>query len=608
MLTELRIQNLAIIDQLVLNLGPGLNVLTGETGAGKSIIIDAVNLLLGDRASVELVRAGAERTEVEGTFQLSPQAAARVAPLLAAHSLEGDQPDVVVLAREVRANGRSVARVNGRVVTTALLAEVGELLVDVHGQGEHLSLLREREHIGLLDRYAGLSDQAAAVADLVRRVRHIRRELETLRQDERERARRIDLLAYQVEEVRSARLKPGEEEELEAERQRLANAEQLAALSNEVVAALSGGDDEMAGALDALGAAEQALTRLARLDPSAAALVEQLNEASALVDDLARELVHYRDSIEFNPRRLQQVEDRLHLIHSLERKYGDTIEEVLAYAARAAAELEAISHAEERIGELEAQEAALLAEIGRAGTALSAARRAAAERLARAIEAELADLQMARARFAVDISWTPDPTGAIVDADAAAAVAQAPGRYAFDQAGLDTVVFLVSANPGEPLKPMARVASGGETSRLMLALKAVLGRADETPTLIFDEIDQGIGGRVGATVGRKLWELTQGPGDKGQAAAYPTPGTQQPVTRHQVLCITHLPQLAAYGDVHFRVAKHQVGQRTVTEVRCLSGDERLAELASMLGADSEAGRASVAEMVAEVTAFKRQKV
>lgn len=619
MLTELRIQNLAIIDQLVLNFGPGLNILTGETGAGKSIIIDAVNLLLGDRASVELVRAGADRTEVEGTFQLSPAAAARVTPVLAAHSLEGDQPDVLVLAREVRANGRSVARVNGRAVTSALLAEIGELLVDVHGQGEHLSLLREREHIGLLDRYAGLGEQVAAMADLVRRVRHVRRELEALRQDERERARRIDLLAYQVEEIRSARLKPGEEEELETERRRLANAEQLAALSNEVVTALSGGDEEMAGALDALGAAEQALSRLARLDPSAAALAEQLSEASALVDDLAREMVHYRDNIEFNPRRLQQVEDRLHLIHSLERKYGDTIEEVLVYAERAAAELEVISHAEERIGELQAQETALLAEIGRAGAALSAARRAAAERMARAIEAELADLQMARARFAVDISCTPDPAGAIVDEAAAAIAGQSPGRYGFDHTGLDTVVFLVSANPGEPLKPMARVASGGETSRLMLALKAVLGRADETPTLIFDEIDQGIGGRVGATVGRKLWELTQRnggqqgedegskrPGEEGLSP--PASGIQRPVTSHQVLCITHLPQLAAYGDVHFRVAKHQIGQRTVTEVQSLSGDERLAELASMLGAESEVGRASVAEMVAEVTAYKRQRV
>ena len=411
MIFELRIRDLAIIDRLDLTFGPGFNVLTGETGAGKSIIIDAVNLLLGDRASADVVRAGAERTEIEGTFQLGPPAAARVMPLLAEHSLEGDPPErrdrtgcsiLLVLAREVRANGRSVARVNGRAVTTALLGEIGGLLVDVHGQGEHLSLLREREHIGLLDRYAGLGAQADAVAALVRRVRAVRRELEGLRQDERERARRIDLLTYQIEEIRSAQLAPGEADDLEGERRRLANAEQLATLSNEAELLLAGGDDDRAGALDALGTAAQAMSRLARLDPGAAPLVEQLGEATALLDDLARELARYRDGIEFNPRRLQQVEERVHLIHGLQRKYGDTITEVLAYGERAAAELEHISHAEERIAGLEGEEAELLAEVGRRGAALSAARRAAGERMARAIEAELADLQMAKARFAVE--------------------------------------------------------------------------------------------------------------------------------------------------------------------------------------------------------------
>ena len=379
--------------------------------------------------------------------------------------------------------------------------------------------LREREHVGLLDRYAGLGGEVAQVADLARRVRGVRRELEGLRQDERERARRIDLLAYQVEEIRTASLAPDEAEALEAERRRLANAEQLAELSNEALVRLSGGDmlgeeagQGAQGALDALGTAEQALSRLARLDSGATPLVEQLGEAAALLDDLARELARYRDGIEFNPHRLAEVEERVHLIHGLQRKYGDTIADVLAYGERAAAELEAISHAEERIAGLEAEEAELLAELGRLGAALSAARRAAGERMARAIEAELADLQMAKARFAASISWTQDPSGAVVGADAAAVAGQAPGRFSFDSHGLDTVAFLVSANPGEPLKPLAKVASGGETSRLMLALKTVLGRADETPTLIFDEIDQGIGGRVGGTVGRKLWGLTRGQG------------------------------------------------------------------------------------------------
>lgn len=599
MLTELRIRDLAIIDRLDLTFGPGFNVLTGETGAGKSIIIDAVNLLLGDRASQEVVRAGADRTEIEGTFRLNPAAAARITPLLAEHELEGDQADEVMLSREVRANGRSVARINGRAVTTALLSEVGNLLVDVHGQGEHLSLLHEREHVGLLDRYAGLGEQAGQVADLVRRVRAARRELASLRQDERERARRIDLLSYQVEEIDGAKLKEGEEEELDAERKRLANAEQLSGLSTEAGLMISGGDDEQRGALDAVGSAEQALTRLARIDPTASGLLEQLGEATALLDDIGRELSRYRDGIEFNPRRLQQVEERLHLIHTLQRKYGDTIGEVLGYSQRAAAELLTITHAGERIEELEAEEAKLLAELGRRGAELSAARHAAGERMARAIEAELADLQMARARFAVDLQWTLDAAGAVVDANSATRISAEPGRYAFDMHGLDAVAFLVSANPGEPLRPLARVASGGETSRLMLALKTVLGRADETPTLIFDEIDQGIGGRVGSIVGLKLWGLTVHNG--GGSHKWPDD------LRHQVLCITHLPQLAAYGDMHFHVAKHVAGGRTTTDVRQLDGDMQITELARMLGADTDAGRASVVEMMAEVMGHKAEK-
>ena len=600
MLSELRIRDLAIIDRLDLTFGPGFNVLTGETGAGKSIIIDAVNLLLGDRASQEVVRAGAERTEVEGRFHLTPTVAAKVAPLLAENGLEGDQGDELTLAREVRANGRSVARINGRAVTTTFLGEVGSLLVDVHGQGEHLSLLHEREHINLLDRYAGLGEKASDVAELVRRVRAVRRELGSLRQDERERARRIDLLSYQVEEISSARLKAGEEEDLDAERRRLANSEQLSELSGEASLHLAGTDDGQPGALDALGSAEQALSRLARIDPAAAPLLEQLGEASALLDDISRELTHYRDTIEFNPRRLEQVEERLHLIHSLQRKYGDTIDEVLSYAERAAHELNTISHAGERIGELEAEESQLLADLGRRGVELSAARRAAGERMAQAIEAELADLQMIRARFAASVQWTPDPEGAIVDRDSATRIGVDPARYAFDTHGLDTVAFLVSANPGEPLRPLAKVASGGETSRLMLALKTVLGRADETPTLIFDEIDQGIGGRVGGTVGRKLWELTVHNGARN-------PTNHAGDIRHQVLCITHLPQLAAYGDLHYHVAKQVVDGRTIAEVHPLVNESRVTELARMMGADTESGRTSVSEMMTDVATHKTAK-
>jgi DNA repair protein RecN (Recombination protein N) len=425
--------------------------------------------------------------------------------------------------------------------------------------------------------------------------------LESLRQDERERARRIDLLAYQVEEIRTAHLTAGEPEELEGERRRLANAEQLAAFSSEALNLLQEGGEEQLSALDALGSAEQALNRLARIDPDAAGLGDQLVEAVALLADLARELGHYREAIEFNPRRLEGVEERLHLIHSLQRKYGDTIADVLAYAERATAELDAISHSEERISELESEETALQEEIGRLGAALSAARRAAGVRMAQGIEAELADLGMARARFAVQIAWSSSDTGAIVEGAAAAAAGEASGRYAFAAHGLDSVAFLVSANPGEPLKPLVKVASGGETSRLMLALKTVLGRADATPTLIFDEIDQGIGGRVGGTVGRKLWALTT-----MHNGAFS--GAQEALRiRHQVLCITHLPQLAAYGDDHFQVSKHAAGERTVTSVTRLDGEKRIDELAHMMGTDSDAGRASAAEIMAEVEQVKGQR-
>jgi DNA repair protein RecN (Recombination protein N) len=588
MLVELHIRNFAIIDELHLRFSPGFNVVTGETGAGKSIIVDAVALLLGGKADAEMVRAGADRAEIEGHFALPPatqvqdaEEGTTLASILAAEGLEGEG-DVLILAREVRREGRTVGRVNGRAVSLSLLSDIGHRLVDIHNQGDHLSLLRVREHIALLDRYAGLGDLRARVAAEVHALRQVRRELAALRQDERERARRIDLLTYQVEEIRAARLTPGEEDALLAERTRLANAEQLLTLTGEALQALEDETGEQPGAIDRLGEAVHALSRLARIDGDRRG---DLQAAEALADslsDLARAVRHYRDSVEYNPERLQEVEERLNLIYNLKRKYGDSIGEIIAYGEQAARELETVTHAGERIAELEQEEEKRLRAIGKLGAELSQARRAAGERLARAIEQELNDLRMAKARFGVDITWQDDPSGAYVPE------ASSFRRVAFDATGLDRVEFLVSANPGEPLRPLAKVASGGETSRLMLALKAVLSAADATPTLIFDEIDVGIGGRVGAVVGRKLWGLTR-----------PTAGLG-----HQVLCVTHLPQLAAYGDMHLKVEKRISGERTTTVVTVLNGGDRLAELAAMLGAETEAARRSVAEMLEEVSREK----
>ncbi|MGD9147076.1 MAG: AAA family ATPase, partial [Anaerolineae bacterium] len=370
MLSELTISDFAIIDKLHLRFGPGFNVLTGETGAGKSIIIDAVSLLLGGRGEVDLIRAGAAQANVEGTFSLDDEALAIVRPLLEQDSLEGDDPAILILAREIRRGGRNVCRVNGRAVSLKVLRGIGEHLVDIHGQTEHLSLMRVREHIDLLDRYAELWPMRAEFAGLVRRLRQVRQELADLRRDERELARRVDLLQYQTNEIEAAHLEPGEDEALVQERTRLANAEQLRELADEAFFALYGGDDEQASAVDLLQASARALTGLSRLDPSTGVLGEAAETVSYQLEDLAGQLRDYRDRIEFNPRRLNQVEERLALIHSLQRKYGDSIEDVLAFAHRAQRELETIEHSEERIAELEVEEDQLLHEIGLLGEKL----------------------------------------------------------------------------------------------------------------------------------------------------------------------------------------------------------------------------------------------
>ena len=595
MLTELHIRDFAIIDELQLAFAPGFTVLTGETGAGKSIIIDAVELVLGGRADTTVVRAGADQAIVEAAFRLDPERQAAIAPVLEREELQGDEDDLLLVGREVRLNGRNVCRLNGRTVTLMLLREVAEGLVDIHGQSEHLSLLRVSQHVNLLDRYAELWPPRTQVAEKVAQVRAVRRELGDLLRSEQELARRADLLQFQVDEIQAAALQPGEEETLGDERLRLTNAEQLAGLAGEALQVLEGGGEETAPALDTLGAALRALERLARVDPAQEPQSKAAENAYYQVQELVRGLHAYQDEIEYSPRRLQEVEDRLALIRRLERKYGAKIPDVLAHAERSAQELEAITHSEERIEELRVEEGRLLAELSGLAVDLSIKRREAAERLAAGIEAELGDLRMEGARFGVGFEWREDEQGVPVDESANQRMSDlSEGRFAFDSTGVDHVEFLVSPNPGEPLKPMAKIASGGETSRLMLALKTVLSRADETPTLIFDEIDQGIGGRVGATVGEKLWQLAAGTGPGG--------------LHHQVLCVTHLPQLAGFGDVHFHVEKHVehmgAGERTVTRVLQLEGQAQVEELAQMLGAAGDAAYRSAEEILEQVASRK----
>jgi DNA repair protein RecN (Recombination protein N) len=556
MLTELHITNFAIIDQLELRFPAGLVIFTGETGAGKSIILDAIEALVGARAETTSIREGAERASLEAVFKLDENNRSTINQILSDEDLL-DDPDFVTLGREIRREGRTVARVNGRTVNVGLLREIGSQLVDIHGQSEHLSLLNVKKHLSLLDRFAVTSGLLEDYQSSYRTWQAIRRELDQLRKLERDADRRMELLSFQIEEIEAAKPVVDEEQELKDERNRLANAENLAEYGRTALSLLDEANPEMPGISDLVGQVLHALHGLTRIDGSQANLAEQADSLSVLVNELSRDLRSYLDQIEYNPRRLEVVEERLEVLRTLQRKYGGSIEAVLAYARKGREELENITHATERIEELTTQEELIRKTLGDKAQHLSQQRKQSATTLSVAVEKELLDLSMEGARFEVSFTTQPDEKGLTLESDE---------TVRFDEHGIDQVEFLIAPNPGEGLKPMVKIASGGETARLMLALKRVLAQADEVPTLIFDEIDQGIGGRIGFVVGEKLWHLARD---------------------HQVLCVTHLPQLAAFGDQHLRVLKEVQDGRTLTLVEALGLEGRRKELAQMLGAISE---------------------
>jgi DNA repair protein RecN (Recombination protein N) len=594
----------------------GFNVLTGETGAGKSIILDAVMLVLGGRADTAMVRTGCDEAIVEALFRLEPSLQQRLHPLLQDEGLDDEEVESLLLSRELRTNGRSISRVNGRAVNLALLRQVAEPLIDIHGQGEHLSLLQPRAHLPLLDAYAGLQGERAVLAGEVHKLQAIQRELQSLQRDKRAIAQRIELLNFKIQEINALALQPEEEEALRAERTRLANAEQLARHAAEATVLMTGADDDTPSITNLLGSVERAFSQLVRFDPTQETLLNNFQGLSFQFSELAGEVQDYLDQLEFNPQRLNAVEERLEAIGSLKRKYTeDSIADLLAARDRAQEELKTLENSEVRTAELEAEQETYLRQIGRLALALSQKRQEAADKLANSVESHLNELHMEGARFKVAFTMEPDENGVYVETgdwrleteglkDAGrrqSAVGSghsegeytaslqspvSPSRVAFDATGIDRAEFLLSTNPGEPVKPMAKVASGGETARLMLALKTALAQVDETPTLIFDEIDQGIGGRVGDIVGRKLWGLTNG-------------------AHHQVIVVTHLPQLAGYGDVHFHVSKQVQEGRTTTAVHSLELGGRVRELAAMLGTESTAAREGAESILRQVKAVKQ---
>jgi len=556
MLSELRIQNFAIIQELELIFEPGLIVLTGETGAGKSIIMGALDMLLGQRVDMEVLRSGSDSASVEAVFKIPEEIRGDVHRILEAEELLDGQEEVS-LTRELRRDRRNVARVNGYRANVSLLVQLGELLVDIHGQSEHLSLMRVNQHLGLLDRYAGLSEELKDFHEIYDHLSTVQDEIHRLETIAREADQRRDLLAYQIEEIEAAHLRPGEEQELKEQRTRLANSEKLAELCQEVLILLEEAPPDQPTVNELFGQVVDSVARLADTDPSLEEVEGQTEEIFQGISDINHRLRIYLDNLEFQPDELEKVEERLVVIKDLQRKYGESIPEVLEYAGQAERELEEITGRNDRISELRKTAGDLIHRLSEIGQDMTQKRKEAAEKLTENLEAELQDLKMESAKFRVQFSQQQDPEG-LMTSDGR--------RLHFTRQGMESVEFLIETNPGEGLKPLAKVASGGETARLMLAIKSVLAKADRIPSLVFDEIDQGIGGRIGAVVGQKLRRLAE---------------------NHQVLCITHLPQLACFGEQHLQVNKTIQENRPRIQVQEITGQTRAEELAQMLGGLSE---------------------
>ena len=591
MLRLLSVTNFATIEQLDIELAPGFSVLTGETGAGKSIIVDALGFLIGGRADVGMVRSGARQSRVEGIFLLGGDISQKIKVALNEYEIDVGEEEII-LAREVNLDGRNTCRVNERIVPLRLLSTLAQHLVDIHGQNQHLSLLRVREHMDILDKYGGLWQLRTEVAEWARQLTEVRQELDRLREDEAEVAQRVDFLRYQVGEISTANLHPTEYDDLTLERDRVANAERIITLSDHAYRALYDSFDRRESVMDLIGQVSKDLSQLERLDPSLSQNLESVDALMHQVDELARALRSYRDGIEYSPERLHELEERLDWINQLKRKYGSTIGEILAFGERASQELEKLCHREECAEGLKAREMDLRRQVGRLAGQLSEARQHAARGLADAIQEEAAGLAFGHAQVLVDIRQSDSEDGVPVGtADGVRYATPSLGgesirHLAFNETGIDSVEFLISLNPGEPPRPLARIASGGEASRLMLAIKTILSTADQIPILVFDEVDAGVGGRVGSVLGQKLWGLSKS---------------------HLVLCVTHLPQIACYADHHAKVTKLASHDRTMTSVEVLDGEARVTELSQMLGSDSGATRTNALEMLRQAKSWKESK-
>jgi len=554
MLVELRVKNFGIIEEIDWSPGPGLNVITGETGAGKSLIIDAVEALLAGAAGNDIIRHGSAEAHLEGVFTLpGDKIFSQIRELLAENGLEPDE-DTLVIHCEFRRKGRDVFRVNRHTVTRGLLHRISRSMLDIYGQTQHMSLLSSEYQLDFLDSYARTMDIRRSFNAMTVELARVEQELKTTMEEEKDSARREEFLRFQIDEISRAELCEGEEEELERQRTVLTSTEKLKASSYEAYQAIYGGEGvtQSASGLDKLNEALLAMKKLVELDSTLKQELDYMEETAQGLAEVARDIRSYSDRLEYDPQRLEAVELRLELINSLKRKYGQTINEVLDYLKQVTGQLEEISHSSERRAHLEEERGNLRAEMGRIASELSRIRIAAAEKLVTEVRRELHDLNMAQVDFQISITHQPSESGIpLTDGEC----------YVFTKDGIDQVEFMASTNPGEPLKPLAKIASTGEISRFMLALKGALSEADNIPVLIFDEIDIGIGGRSGETIGEKLWTLAR---------------------NRQVICVTHLPQIAAFADTQHAIHKESIGGRTLSMIETLDGESRVREIAVML--------------------------
>lgn len=545
MLRELSIKNLAVIEEIHVAFHYGFHVLTGETGAGKSILIDALSLIVGGRGSADMVRYGCDKAEMEAMFDLPQQHP--VWKQLDRLGIQYKAEEMLVVRRELSAQGKSSCRVNGQLVTITMLREIGEYLVNIHGQHEHQSLLRTDQHLEWLDQFGGdlLLERREQYKHLYAQLSQVRQSLREVEDTSRQNVQMLDLYRFQIEEISSAKLKPGEDEELAEERQKLMYAGKRMDAASDAYGLLYGDKG-----LDAFSRAISKLNDIQTYDPSVLGpLVEQLQSAYYQAEDVAFQLRDYRDGIESDPERLSIVEDRLDLINGLKRKYGETIPDILAYLEQTIKERDKIENRDEMLTMLKQQEETLFKQALQLARELSKLRQHAAERLADAVQHELRHLQMPAARFQVALANKAD--------------GESEGlRVKLHASGMDDAVFMLSTNPGEPVKPLNKIASGGEMSRIMLALKSIFAEIDQIPTLIFDEVDTGVSGRAAQAIAEKLSSLS---------------------SKCQVFSITHLPQVACMSDHHYEIKKQVYNDRTSTSVTELTLEMRIEELARMLG-------------------------